>query len=170
MPAVPTDLRWDQQERTHRQLPTAPSGRHTLRSRQPPECREAHGWGGGKRVVAGAEMQRRQWAGEERRGWGSSEKVKGLGSGQRLCSQREEPEMRLGAIHAPGGPDGRASTVGHVCSPRPRPAREELGLGGRPRKIVSARAKRGIDRWRRRRLHKVGPASTCARTARVVCA
>lgn len=48
-----------------------------------------------------------------------------------------------------GRPHGLAS-FGHVCSPRPWPARVELGLGGRPdcgrrgpRKIVSAHAERG---------------------------
>lgn len=38
----------------------------------------------------------------------------------------------LAAIHAAGGPTGLASFVRHVCSPRLWPAREELGLGGRP--------------------------------------
>lgn len=38
----------------------------------------------------------------------------------------------LAAIHASGGPTGLASFVRHVCSPRLWPAREELGLGGRP--------------------------------------
>lgn len=93
---------------------------------------------------------------------------------RRGCApSREGPEMGvLGGIHYPGGPTGLASFVGHVCSPRPRPAWEELGWGGQPsrgrrgpREIVSAPAKRG--RWRRRRLTKVGPASTCALTVRM---
>lgn len=117
--------------------------------------------------VAEAQMGRRgeRRLGEVHRCWG-------CGPGCGCASTREGPEMGARRYSR----SGRPRRPGLLRRPRlqlpPRPAREELGWGGRPsrgrrgpRKRVSAGAKRG--RWRRRRLRKVGPASTCARTVRV---
>lgn len=91
-----------------------------------------------------------KWGGEERRGWKRFTKGEGAGiQAAAMLVVGKGQRWRLAAILAPSGPEG-ASFVGHVCSPRPRPVREELGWEGvptagapGPRKIVSALAKRG---------------------------
>lgn len=84
---------------------------------------------------------------------------------------------RLAAVHTPGGPTGLTSSVGHVCSPRPWPAREELGregewTGGRadcgrrePREIVPARRSEGAVATAR--TEESWPTPTSARGPRV---
>lgn len=127
------------------------------------------------RGVSGSEAVKHKWGGEGRRDRSNSTEGEGAGvQAAAMLPVGKGQRWRLAAILAPSGPEG-ASFVGHVCSPRPRPVREELDWGGRPdcrragaqENRVDARGARDWDR--RSRLRKVGPASTCARSGQVFC-
>lgn len=145
-PAAPTAPRGEPPERTHRQLPIAP-----LWQAQPP-FPATHGWGRREgRGSLGAESPKRKMGRRGERRLGEFAEVLGLGSGLRRCSRarraREGCSVPFAIRAAPGAwPPSRPR-----LHPRPRPAREELGWGGRPgrgrqgpRKSVCAPAAREV--------------------------